>query len=173
MNHAPLICIKAKDLIFGNFKSRQKMIFQIFLFNFLIFQAKIHSIPDIRKQKRGNTKKLNAQKSNSNKSNKLNSSFNISSIWKGLNWQCLSFIEWTLSFYVILQIRKTFLFSWKSHSTWFERFWLWLHYPVYELMEIVCLNIFCHLKYQINLPRYLILKLTWKVSETFMTQLLG
>jgi hypothetical protein len=100
------------------------MIFQTFLFHFFIFQVEKHSIPDISKQKRGNTKKLNAQKSNSNKSNKLNSSFNISSIWKGLNWQCLSFIEWTLSFYVILQIWKIFLFSWKSHSTCFERFWL-------------------------------------------------
>ena len=50
----------------------------------------------------------------------------------------------------------------------FDMFWtiltqFWLHYPFYELMEIVFLNIFCHLKNQINLPTYLIFKLTCKV----------
>ena len=121
MNHAPLICNKAKYFIFGNFKIKQKMIFQTFLFHFFIFQVEKHSIPDISKQKRGNTKKWNAQKSNSNKSNKLNSSFNFSSIWKGLNWQCLSFIEWTLSFYVILQIWKIFLFFMKISFDMFRK----------------------------------------------------
>jgi hypothetical protein len=64
MNHAPLICNKAKDFIFGNFKSKLKMIFQIFLFYFFIFQVEKHSIPDISKQKRGNTKKNEMLKKN-------------------------------------------------------------------------------------------------------------
>jgi hypothetical protein len=40
------------------------MIFQIFLFYFFIFQVEKHSIPDISKQKRGNTKKNEMLKKN-------------------------------------------------------------------------------------------------------------
>jgi hypothetical protein len=85
MNHAPLICIKAKDFIFGNFKSKQKMIFQIFLFYFFIFHVEKHSMPDISKQKRGNTKKCNAQKEpQTNQTNSIRHSILVRFL-KGLN----------------------------------------------------------------------------------------